>query len=90
MICELSTKPVIFPEEQPEEVRPVGNTTIEFVMDLLQLAFLNNLLAQSNATYSGLPVEMTDREMLVAAEQSGAFEFWKDAEEDGYNDMVNE
>lgn len=34
------------------------------------------------------PVEMSDEELLIAAEKAGTFDFLNAPEEDGYNDLL--
>ena len=68
-------------ETKEERVRFSGNVSVELYFDLASMisqAILKNIL---------LP-EMSDKELIAAAEQTGTFEFWNNAQDDVYNKLL--
>jgi hypothetical protein len=83
MVAELSSKPIEFPADQHEpDMLPVGCVVMECSFDLMWIAKM------LKAAPSG--AEMSDSELLCAAEKAGTFDFWDDPREDLYNDLLNE
>jgi len=68
-------------EGQKEKVSFVGNVCVELYFDL------GAMLSKSILKSIFLP-EMSDKELIEAAEKTGTFQFWNNPKDDIYNQLL--
>jgi alpha-D-ribose 1-methylphosphonate 5-phosphate C-P lyase len=87
MIAECATEPRVFfyPEKAQEKkldkYRQVGNVSIELYFDIFSM--MSRIIKARSK-----PLEMSDKDLIDAAEKTGTFEFWNNPKDDAYNTLL--
>ncbi len=76
---------LIATETEPQEAIAKGEGN-----ELFETYFEYEFICPVQISCPVIPEEMSDRELILAAEKAGTFGFWDAASEDVYNTLLNE